>query len=263
MLMTFIFVKQPLRYVAKANPIVGFKYTGKYLALFLTRASRLSIFEHHHRTLVETVNKNFFKNIIEGQIELWKECRGESTYTIGLTFPDYGMEGDLSLIFSSNLQKLFTISFTIAPGSLLDIPAEHVIFISRVQGVRDVFDLMQCSTKNLNDISPRILLLEAVQAIAITMGISDIVGICAKEQISSWSNLSVGTSYSDYDHLWQKYGGEIINNQAYRLPVPFVHKPLSMIKRHHRCRAQHRRELRKAIREQICNAFEKKCLVNL
>ena len=237
-----------------------FNYLGEYLARFLKRPARLEIFKFHYKVLLSSVNSVFFNRIIDGHIELWKEYKGQDNYLIGLTFPNCALEGDLSLFFSCNNIRLFTVNFTIAHGALLNIPTEKVVFVGRIQGEVGVIDLIKSATKNLNDICPRTLLFESIQAIAVSLGISDILGICAKEQIASRYNSSVADCYNDYDHFWQKHGGETIGNRLYRFPVPIVQKPLSLIK-HNRGRARQRREFRHIIMEQVCATFKKECLL--
>jgi uncharacterized protein VirK/YbjX len=183
MTMTFLFLREPLKYVAKTHPSICFKYLGKYLALFLNKSSRFIIFKHHYITLLNSVNSDFFSNIIDDRIVLWQEYKNQNSFDISLIFADYGLEGDLSLIFSCNSQKIFTMSFTIVPGSIIQIASKNVIFVSRVQGISGAFDTIRFATKELNDICPRNMLLEAVQAIAIALGAQFVVGLCAKEQI--------------------------------------------------------------------------------
>ena len=259
--MSFIFVKKPLAYLAKSNPSIGFKYLGIYLAPFLSSRARLAIFQHHYSTLAKYTNATFIENIICDKVELWRKQNGPNTYLIGMCLTKHTMEGDLALFFSCNSQRLFTFTFTIAPGAQLQIDSEHILFVSAVQGSKGHFDLIKASTKQLNDICPRVLLLEALQAIAIAMKISCIVGISAEEQSSYRFNPAGGISYNDYDYFWQSHGGEKANGQVYLMPIPLFYKPLMMVKSSHRGRAQNRRLFRKRIMEEICETFKNKCMI--
>jgi uncharacterized protein VirK/YbjX len=249
--------------VIETDPKISFKYLGKYLSLSLSRASRLAILTHHYNTLANFVKDDFVEKIINGQIKLWEEYKGLDRYCIALTYPDYHREGDLSIVFYFNSHIIYTMSFTIAPGNLLDIPADHVLFITRMQGTTGHFDLIRHATKSLNDISPQKKLLVVIEAIATTMGISDIAGICAREQINFETISSRDVDSKTYDDFWRNHGGKIINDKLFHLPVPLTHKPISMIPINHRCRVKNKRHLNKDFMGQVCLTFSQKCIRSL
>ena len=262
MTLTYVLTRPTIKYLTESRPKVTFKYLGNYLSLSLSRATRLAILEHHYNALVNFVNKEFMENIIDGQIVLWEEQKGQDRYSIDLIFSDFDMEGDLSLVFKVNSLNIFIFSFIIAPGKLLNLRYEQVLFITRVQGVGRNFDLIKYATKNLNEISPRTMLLVAVEAIATALGISGIAGICAKDQVSSVYFSSPEAQLNDYDDYWEKHGGIKINDDVFDIPVPLPHKPLSMIKQNHRSRTKRKRRIKKEIAAQVCQTFVQKCLAH-
>src|SRR5256885_16963064 len=47
-------------------------------------------------------------------------------------------EGDLSLVFQSDHTDIYTLSFTIGPGGVAGLDADHAMYIGRLQGTAGV-----------------------------------------------------------------------------------------------------------------------------
>jgi uncharacterized protein VirK/YbjX len=207
------------------------------------------------------MSNNGIVSLIDGPVELWKKHVNDDTHTIEILFADYVLEGDLSLILKTNGELIYTYSFTFAPGASLNIYEEIVLFISRSQAAGGNQDLFHRTTNNLNQICPRKILLEAVQAIAISFGIPALAGIAANEQISSDKFIYNESARKDYEWLWQKHRGIAhVSGGYYIIPLPLAQKPIGEIVTHHRARAKKRRQVRQEIRDQICLSITNKLL---
>lgn len=253
LLMTFLFTSGSLKFIANKYPLIGFKYLGDYLSISLSRSSRLEIFSYHYKSMNRLMSNDGIVSLIDGPVELWKKHVNDDTHTIEILFADYVLEGDLSLILKTNGELIYTYSFTFAPGASLNIYEEIVLFISRSQAAGGNQDLFHRTTNNLNHICPRKILLEAVQAIAISLGIPALAGIAANEQISSNKFFYNESARKDYEWLWQEHRGIAhVSGGYYIIPLPLAQKPISEIVTHHRARAKKRRQVRQEIRDQVC-----------
>jgi hypothetical protein len=248
--------------LAKTKPHIAFKYLGEYLALSLSQRSRLEILLNHYYIISCHMVDNFAEMIINDEFILWECFNNQNTYKITLRFPFFDMEGDLSLLYYCNSERLCIISFAFAPGNSLNIPIKQVLFITHVQGRGGHFSSYRHATKSLMDISPRAMLLVAVQAIAIELGLSNIIGISAKDQCALGRISPFEPFCHDYDEFWQEHGGEKINDNAFLFPVPLTYKPLSLIKSNHRQRTRHKREFKNNVMDQVRLTFGQKCVKN-
>src|SRR5256885_7799558 len=70
-------------------------------------------------------------------------------------------EGDLSLVFQSDHTDIYTLSFTIGPGDVAGLDADHAIYIGRLQGTAGEVPLIQETAKDCRGILPSALLLRA------------------------------------------------------------------------------------------------------
>ncbi|KAF0205053.1 MAG: hypothetical protein FD173_1315 [Gallionellaceae bacterium] len=240
-------------------PTEPFKYLHKYLALSFNTDSRSSILANHYQFLSRVVAIDFIDRICRGFIHLWEEEIEGNKYAISLTYPE-NEEGEFFLIFTENASRLFTLSFTIAPGKLLNVSDDQVIFIGRLQGVPDRKDAIRHASKFFHDTCPASLLLAAVRGVAAALDISGMVGVSARNQVCG-DRLSLScSSQSSYDEFYVSAGGQKLNEEFYYLSVTPNERPISSIKNNHRSRVKRKRELKRRLSEQIFIAFKKQCL---
>lgn len=240
-------------------PTEPFKYLHKYLALSFDTDSRSSILANHYQFLSRVVAIDFIDRICRGYIHLWEGEIEENKYAISLTYPE-NEEGELFLIFTENASRLFTLSFTIAPGKLLNVKDDQVIFIGRLQGVPSRKDAIRHASKSFHDACPASLLLAAVRGVAAALDISNMVGVSARNQVCG-DRLSLSrSSKSSYDEFYVSVGGQKLNEEFYYLSVTPNEKPISLIKNNHRSRVKRKREIKNRLLEQVSSAFRKQCL---
>lgn len=245
------------RPLIKRGPKFLYRYLGGYLARSLSRDDRGKILVHHYEYLEERLNEGFLGRLIDRPLVLWQEILRGSSCRIHLTLPQSSdMEGDLSLVFQADDVNLYFMSFTIAPGTIANLSAEHILYIVRVQGKGGGLDLIRKATKNCHEVSPPALLLAAAQSIAICLNIKDLIGVRAADQISvggTSASMQCGTAY---DEFWKTMGGEPMNSHMFHLPVPLPVKPLSAIKSKYRSRVIRKRQFKKEVAEQVRRVFQ-------
>src|SRR2546430_5190620 len=121
--------------VARAAPLVVLKYLSKYLGTELSESERASILIHHYTFLKDRVERGFFRRIVDGGLELWKFPVGNGHVRVRMAFPVVTHnEGDLSLVFQSGHTDIYTLSFSIGPGGVAGLDADHAIYLGRLHG---------------------------------------------------------------------------------------------------------------------------------
>jgi len=226
--------------VVRAAPQVVLKYLGGYLGTDLSESERASILINHYTFLKDRVEQGFFRKIVDGRPELWKHVVSNGDIRICVAFPVTNHdEGDLSLIFQSDGIDIYTLSFTIGPGGVAGLAADHAIYIARVQGKARGLQLIRKATKDCLDISPAALLLAATEGVATALELGHIVGIGADAQISAHADSRPEGLVHAYDEFWMASGGLRLDRNMYYLAVPLPEKPIKAIKR----------------KEQVCREF--------
>jgi uncharacterized protein VirK/YbjX len=242
--------------VVRAAPLVVAKYLGRYLGTDLSESERASILIDHYTFLKDRVEQGFFRKIVDGRLELWKHGISNGHVRICVAFPIVTHnEGDLSLIFQSDHVDIYTLSFTIGPGGVAGLAADHAIYIARIQGTAGELQLIRKATKDCLDISPAALLLAATEGVATALKLGHIVGIGADMQISPSAVSRPERLVHGYDEFWVASGGLRLDRNMYHLAVPLPEKPIKTVKRNHRSRALHKRAFRKLVKEQVCREF--------
>lgn len=250
--------------VVRADPQLVLKHLRTYIGTNLSQHDRSSLLIDHYSFLRHRASPEFFRTIVHGRIPLFEHVVGERRYHISVTFlRENHDEGDLSLIFTSDATDIYTLSLTIGPGSVAGLEADRAIYIGRVQGKRDEFQLIRDATKDCGDISPAALLLAAAEGVAMALELGHIIGIGADGQISAASDSRADGLVHSYDEFWIASGGIRLVRNMYHLRVPAQEKPIESIKRNHRSRALRKREFRKLVKEQVCRAFVAEALRTL
>src|SRR5256885_765151 len=245
-----------LQPVARAAPLVALKYLGKYLGTELSESERASILMHHYTFLKARVERDFFRRIVDGRLELWKFPVGNGHVRIRMAFPvTTHNEGDLSLVFQSGHTDIYTLSFSIGPGGVAGLDADHAIYIGRLQGRAGGLELIRETMKECLDISPAALLLAATEGVATALELGDIVGIGADAQLAARRDSRPEGLVHGYDEFWVASGGLRLDRNMYHLAVPLPEKPITTIKRNHRSRALRKRAFKKLVGEQVRREF--------
>lgn len=243
---------------------VIFKSFDNYLGRTFSRTHRLRIETNHYRFLQRFLDRPFLAQLSKAPMVLWESSLDAPGYRIVLGLPlsiyKEHNEGDLTLAFEAESLGLFTLSFTICPGSIFDLPTEHIIYIGRSQGKAGAANAIKLATRSCVDVAPLALLLSALQAIALDLKIYDLVAVGAENQVSiGWDTPE--KFHSVYDQFWTSVGANRIGENVYHLPIPLPEKPLGQIKRNHRARVVRRRQFKRSVSAAVAKAFREQCLV--
>jgi uncharacterized protein VirK/YbjX len=250
-----------VRIVKERDPKVLFKYLTYYLARGLSRSERAEMLIGHYACLARHLDRSFLARVCDEPLVLWHQEIDGDSFRIRLGFSaGTHAEGDLSLVFEGNALSLFTLSFTIGPGSVFGLPARPVICVARIQGKGKGFERIRHATKACRDVAPPLLLLAALQGIALALDITDLVGVDAGNQISLEGGEQPAGAPSTYDEFWLAQGAGRIDRQMFHLPVPLPEKPLALVKQKHRGRVIQRREFRNSVTEQALRRFREGAL---
>ena len=203
----WLFASPQLRPVLRIEPRLMFKFLREYLATDLSRKERAAMLVHHYAFLKERVDPAFFPWIVEDRRELSQVDAGGHVHRIWLWFPrtPYS-EGDLALSFEVEGLDLYTLSFTIGPGTVAGVAADHAMYIARIQGKGRRLDRIRQATKDCQDVSPAAILLAAAEGIAQALDLDLMVGIGAGIQVAPRRSQS-DNLVKAYDEFWEAAGG--------------------------------------------------------
>jgi hypothetical protein len=256
-----LFASSKMRPLLRIEPRLMFKFLGDYLASDLSRSERAAMLFHHYAFLNARADHEFFARIAERRVELWQLEVEEHVHRIWLSFPrtPHG-EGDLTLLFEADGVDIYTLSFTIGPGSIAGLACRDAIYIARVQGMGKGIDRIREATKSCGDVSPAALLIAAAEGIAQALDVENMIGIGADVHVVLKKTGRLENLVKAYDEFWTTLGGSRLARNMYHLTVPGSAKSILEVKRDHRSRAHRKRRFKKAIREQIAEAFRERAL---
>ena len=241
----------------KANPENAFKCFGYYLSRQFSIKQKIKIVQHHHLFMCTKFKDNFLDSLFLEGICLWNITTESGKHTISLS-PSLNkksfLEGELELAYKFNDSILYRFIFTIIPAQIIDKTNADYIFIGSSQGAKNSRDILTLCEKENNRIRPQSVLIIALQALASKTGISNIVGICAKNQVS----LDFISNYSDfsfsYEDLWIRCGAEIQQENYILTNFPVIKD--RAIKNNYRSRDKKQQLIRSEFYETIKNNLD-------
>ena len=251
-----VFGSSKLRPLLQIEPRLMFKFLGDYLAADLSRSERAALLLHHYAFLDARAEGDFFQRLAEHRLELWQHVVGEHVHRIVLLLPrtPHG-EGDLSLLFETDGDDIYNLSFTIGPGTIAGLPARDAMYIARVQGKGKGLDQIRDATKSCQDVSPAALLLAAAEGIAEALDVEIMIGIGASVQAAT-SYVGQPENFAKaYDEFWTAMGGSRLARNMYRLEGPSPGKSILSVKRGHRSRTHRKRRFKRTVKELVCRTF--------
>jgi uncharacterized protein VirK/YbjX len=250
------------RCVVERYPDTAHMYKWQYLSRSFSRRDRLRSMINHYRFIDKYFLPNFMISIMEGEILLWEEVKDANRYSISLVHDIHCSEGDLSLIYKLNGELVYTLAFAIIPGRIVNMRAVQVLFISRIQGGFDRYDLIRSSIKAFGGIRPATMLLAVARAIATASGITCIAGVRTKHQLALHSKMdTLQGGVFNYDQFWTEIGGQGPNNsQVFSVPITPHHIPLCDRKREHRTRKMQQYQFESNLIREIQDTFGQRCL---
>jgi uncharacterized protein VirK/YbjX len=234
---------------------INYIYLFKYLSYSLSTKSKLKILANHYEYFKNNFPYHALQAIFKDGLRCWAEVKDSSVFEIRLisTTP-YENEGSLSLVFNINGETIYRLAFTFSPGRQFGLLDEQVIYVTRIQGVKGTLDDISQASKFFSDNTPPTLLVSAMEGMALSLGIKNIVGISLQNQIS----YLVSDKYSfqkNYDEFWRTYESIKISDGDYLLSLPLQHKGLGLIKSKHRNRTINKRKVRQDISRKMYGYF--------
>ena len=251
-----LFKLKPFVEIAQDNPGFSLKYlVPDYLARGFTGTECVSCFLHHYKRIHAALPESVLRQILQGNITLYEVAEGGNRFAFTMGLPDRNVdkEGELSLDLRVDGKKIFDLCFTIVPGWVLKSEAPEALLISRLQGLPGCCPQIKAARKALNDYSPRILLLAALQGIGDALGVGEIEAVSATNQMSYIKGCSA-LFKNGYDGFFTKAGMVKTSVGFYSSPIPIAGKPLGLFRGRARLRARKRRANRQQIRA-ACSDF--------
>jgi len=255
--------RRPVSELTIRRPKLGYKYLYRpYLVHSFTRKVRLEVLDFHYRFLAGRVNDEFFSHIYDGEYELWQEKSEEGIFAMTLCFPvdwEHDYEEDLLLKCKCDGECIYSLTFSIVPGSSLGRKDTCVVLVAAIQGTAGMAASIRKVKERYSDLAPPMLLLCGIEGIALALNISLLAGIGLDQQVQkqTWSNEKFTF---DYDRFWQDVAGERADGRYYLRAIPEPVRPLEEVKAKHRKKTIVRRCIKASIREASQLAFHEKCL---
>jgi uncharacterized protein VirK/YbjX len=240
---------RPYAEITQKNPGFAFKYLApNYLARSFTLTERVSCFLHHYRRIHAALPESILRQILQGYITLHEIAEGGNrfAFTMGLPEPKGHLEGELSLDLRVDGKKVFNLSFTIVPGSVVKSKAAEILFITRLQGTKGSLPQIRLARKAFHEFFPGKLLLATLQGIAEALGIGEIEAVCVTKQ-SSYTKVRSAIFKNRYDDFFAELGMVKTAGGFYSSPVPVQGRPLASFRGRNRLRARKRRIIRQQI----------------
>lgn len=242
------------------DPRFPFKFAiNNYLARDLTTADRASSLLHHYRYLNATLPTGFLIRAFQQGWTIYEEQRSGVLYriTMGLANSKEHREGELALELRVDGVRIYVLQFTVIPGRIVGAQARNAVLISRIQGVRGCYPLIQSTTKAFEDVAPPALLVSALQGVARVLGIGEWAGItAAKQTCFGWDRPDMfNTAYDDF---FTQQGG-VLTTANFFLGSFAEQKPLGPVNNGHKARKKKRRAIRLLLANQVAEFIFWRC----
>lgn len=152
-------------------------------------------------------------------------------------------EGQLSLKLLLNAEEAYFVNF------LLEGNTAKVVGI---QGVKENKDLYKIFTKQLHGLRPQNFIWMAFLDWCRCLGLDDVQGIKPAWHVYQNEDKSLHKVGFDYALFWQEVGGIELDEQWYRLPLTYPHKPIETVEQKKRSLYKKRYLLLDALESDIC-----------
>lgn len=250
--------------LALRDPRFPFKYLADgYLARGLTVAERAYCFLHHYRRLHARFPRVLLRRVLRRDLAILEFLEDGTCYdiTIGLSRREdiaQDREGELCLKLRVDGVVVFVLAFSIVPGWVVGSKAADVILISRLQGIRGCYPLINQATKALREVAPAALLVAVAQGVAEACGIMEMAGVCATRQVNYTEDLSPFFKKA-YDDFFAVLGAARTEANFFLSPIPAEEKSLATVKNGHKARTRNKRAFKLQIAENVCRLIRQSC----
>jgi uncharacterized protein VirK/YbjX len=240
-------------------PTALVKNLSPYLAGSFGTEARTRILLHHYQTMKRVAKSGFMMQLLKAPVSLWQLSEPGFIATMALAIPNHFVrEGELSLVLSTNGEKLAELSFTLVRGCEVNMPYETVLMIGQVQGGANLREAIRLCTGMCHGISPTNLLMSGIQAIAPILDAQSIVGVSDEEQLMRAMGNITNLHFS-YDRFWSGYGGLLNASGFYEVPIPFARRSLQEFPARKRSQVKRRRHFKDAVAEAVAANLSALC----
>lgn len=214
-------------------------------------APRLRIAINHYQTVARHFRPGFLSAVQGNALRMWRGEGEASGVAIELRFPyEFNHDGDLSLIMHADGERLYQLTFSIAPGDVAGVPDRQVLLVAGIQGCSGKIGQIRRVTEACNNVAPVRMLLMAAESFAAALGIGAIVGVGQGHMTRPKPGVDEGFSF-DYDAFWMATLDAADSRDFYHMPLPLPAKPIESVPAKHRARARQRRAQREIVRLDI------------
>lgn len=238
-----------------------YKHLGDYLIRGMPVINKLGILIHNYKFLSKILSANGSLLGDRGGVCLWAPQRQESQFEIALDVPELDMsfrEGEVVLLFSMNSKLVYTLTFTVVPAELIDKRySGDAILIGGIQGAVGSSELVKGASKAFGEIFPSVILLLAVQALAIAWRIERIFAVSVCNQIAPSVSNNPQRYLELYDHFWEAQGARKFGNYYEFFPLPAEKREEDLSTTHSR-RTRRKRELKKQLLQEMIVSVEQR-----
>jgi uncharacterized protein VirK/YbjX len=230
------------------NPKFAFKYlTESYLIKDLNISDRAVCFLHHYKRIYESLPDRLLRQVLHWGIDLCEFCEEGVRFALkwGCSRP-FGKEGEMSLLLLADGEIIFTISFTIIPGQIVNSRQKEVILISRIQGTPGLpAEKMRRAQRALYKLRFGAVLMAGLEGLATAFNIREIASVTSTKQISYAADYADRFKHA-YDDFFAAMGIPENDTGFFSTPIPIEEKAIEDVK-DHKARARARRTLKKKI----------------
>jgi len=193
--------------LVQKNPIIAYKYLGDYISSHFTLEDRRKILEDHYHYIHNYFPQRMLLNLVDGVV-LWRNMNTEKPIRIELMLSEHSwMEGELLLKLFFCDQVVYTLTFTVIQGQMLDIDQTYVLLVGGLRGKPHCIDVLRETTKTNEEVHPSAMLLVVLQAIGQFLGVATIAGISTNAQYSGSKKEIPAGFHGEYDRFWVDHGG--------------------------------------------------------
>lgn len=243
----------------RTQPRLPFKYMeGEYLALGLGRKERSACLLHHYERLLACLPHEALSALPSREIVLLEMQEAGAVYRVTMGLPGlFQDEGELCLRLYAEGTEIYLLSFTIAPGRVVQSQAADALLVTRLQGASGEWKRIQSATRALHNVAPGALLMAALQGVAGAWEIGLMAGVCARRH-RSYDESCAATMHQAYDAFFTEIG--IVQNEQgfFVSELPLAQKPMWKVKQGHKLRTREKRAFKQEIADRVKQALTRR-----
>ena len=226
-------------------------HNGAYSRHFDFR-ERSRVFLHHFEFAHHNVPPQFRLGRSGARQDLWSLDVLDGRLSAVLHIPSLALsqEGELVVSLFFDAREIATCGFQFCEGAIFG-ESGTVIFVSRMQGVRNTYDIVKPLNKALGHMHLSKLLVSVIEGVALAHGVHCLVGVDGATQLAANDHKDYT---SMYDRPWQDHGAVPIVPGYHALSLPLDHTVQGQGKchpNHSRRRHELRRAITSAVRESV------------